>query len=74
MERRILLFPVATPKDILAHPQLEARGYFKELPHPELNDTVAYPGAFIRDHECGRVGLRRGPLRLESTTKRFIRS
>ena len=61
VERRILLFPVATPKDILSHPQLEARGYFKELLHPELNDTVAYPGAFIRDHEGGRVGLSRRP-------------
>ena len=31
VERRILLFPVATPRDLLEHPQLEARGYFKKL-------------------------------------------
>ncbi|MFQ6030517.1 MAG: CoA transferase, partial [Dehalococcoidia bacterium] len=64
VDRRILLFPVATPKDLFGHPQLEARSYFKELPHPELNDTVTYPGAFVRDNEGGRVGLRRRPPRL----------
>jgi crotonobetainyl-CoA:carnitine CoA-transferase CaiB-like acyl-CoA transferase len=31
--RRILLFPVATPADILANPQLRARRYFQEVAH-----------------------------------------
>ena len=61
LERRILLFPVATPKYILSHPQLEARSYFRQLPHPELNDAVAYPGAFVRDYEGSRISLRRRP-------------
>ena len=61
VERRILLFPVATPADILAHPQLKARDYFKELPHPELNGSVTHPGVFVKDRGGERVGLRRRP-------------
>ena len=65
VEKRILLFPVSTQEDILAHPQLEARGYFQELEHPELGITATYPGMFIkdndRDSETQRVGIRRRP-------------
>ena len=65
VEKRILLFPVSTQEDILAHPQLEARAYFQELEHPELGITATYPGPFIkdndRDSESQRVGIRRRP-------------
>ena len=65
VEKRILLFPVSTQEDILGHPQLEARGYFQELEHPELGITATYPGMFIkdndRDSESQRVGIRRRP-------------
>ena len=65
VEKRILLFPVSTQEDILAHPQLEARGYFLELEHPELGITATYPGLFIKDNdrdgESQRLGIRRRP-------------
>ncbi|MCH7605640.1 MAG: CoA transferase [Chloroflexi bacterium] len=61
MERRILLFPVATQGDILEHPHLKARDYFQELDHPELDATVTYPGLFVKDREGTRLGLRRRP-------------
>ena len=61
VERRILLFPVATQGDISSHPQLEARNYFKRLHHPELDCSITYPGAFVVDREGERVGLRRRP-------------
>ena len=65
VEKRILLFPVSTQEDILAHPHLQARQYFKELDHPELGITVTYPGIFIKDNdretEKQRVGIRRRP-------------
>jgi len=65
VEKRILLFPVSNQEDILAHPQLEARGYFKELEHPELGITATYPGLFIKDNErdgeSQRLGIRRRP-------------
>jgi crotonobetainyl-CoA:carnitine CoA-transferase CaiB-like acyl-CoA transferase len=63
-ERRIMLFPVATEHDIYTHPQLEARGYFTPIEHPELGATVTYPGLFIKDEEGERVGLRRRPPRI----------
>ena len=65
MDKRILLFPVSTQEDILAHPQLEAREYFKQLEHPELGITATYPGPFIkdkdRDSQSQRMGIRRRP-------------
>ena len=59
LERRILMFPVATPSDIMSHPQLEARDYFQELPHPELDAPVTYEGAFVKTNGAQRVGIRR---------------
>ena len=60
VSRRILLFPVATPSDLRRHPQLEARGYFTTVEHPELNEKVDYPGAFIKNGDGSTVaGLRR---------------
>ncbi len=61
LERRVLLFPVATPGDLLDHPQLKARDYFKELDHPELGESVAYPGVFVKDQAGDGVQLRRRP-------------
>ncbi len=66
VNRRILLFPVATPSDLRRHPQLEARRYFQALEHPELGTEIDYPGAFIQGgdgsplaglrHRAPRVG------------------
>ena len=61
VERRILLFPVATEGDILAHPQLEARHYYRQLYHPELDASVTYPGTFVRAGHDNRASLRRRP-------------
>ncbi len=60
VSRRILLFPVATPSELRQHPQLEARGYFTPVEHPELGTTIDYPGAFIKGGDgSALVGLRR---------------
>ena len=48
VKRRILLFPVATPSDILKNPQLQARQYFQQITPPELDTPVTYPGPFVR--------------------------
>ena len=62
LARRILLFPVATPSELTRHPQLEARGYFADVLHPELGVSVPYPGAFVKSGD-GRdvVDFRRRP-------------
>ena len=64
VSRRILLFPVATPSDLRQHPQLEARGYFTALEHPELGTTIDYPGAFIKSGDGSALAAlrRRAPL------------
>ncbi len=65
LERRILLFPVATPGDILEHRQLEARGYYDHIEHSDIGETVTYPGHFVKDlTEPSRVGVRRPPPRV----------
>jgi crotonobetainyl-CoA:carnitine CoA-transferase CaiB-like acyl-CoA transferase len=48
VKRRILLFPVATPGDIMRNPQLQARGYFRQVLHSDLATTITYPGPFVR--------------------------
>ncbi|MDO8671066.1 MAG: CoA transferase [Dehalococcoidia bacterium] len=45
LARRILWFKVNTPKGIVESPQLKARDFFQRLDHPELADTITYPGA-----------------------------
>jgi len=64
LDRRILLFPVATPAALDDHPQLEARGYFKEIEHPELAASVRYPGAFVKSGDGKDIAgiYRRPPL------------
>lgn len=48
VKRRILLFPVATAGDIMRNPQLEARGYFRQVAHPDFGTTITYPGPFVQ--------------------------
>jgi crotonobetainyl-CoA:carnitine CoA-transferase CaiB-like acyl-CoA transferase len=48
VKHRILLFPVATTKDIMQNTQLQARGYFRQVFHPDLSITITYPGPFVR--------------------------
>jgi crotonobetainyl-CoA:carnitine CoA-transferase CaiB-like acyl-CoA transferase len=61
VERRILLFPVATHGDLLVHPQLEARKYYQQLYHSELDASITYPGQFVKSGKDGQEVLRRRP-------------
>jgi benzylsuccinate CoA-transferase BbsE subunit len=60
--RRLTLFPVATPRDLLEHPQLLARGFFVPVPHAELGATLRHPGAPYRLSETPWRLRRRAPL------------
>jgi len=44
-QRRIMIVPVHTAKDLVESPQLEALGYFVDVEHPELGMSLKYPGA-----------------------------
>jgi benzylsuccinate CoA-transferase BbsE subunit len=60
--RRIILFPVLTARDLLEHPQLAVRDFFQPLEHPELGETLCYPGAPYRLGETPWQLRRRAPL------------
>ncbi|MEE8353002.1 MAG: CoA transferase, partial [Dehalococcoidales bacterium] len=62
VKRRILLYPVSTAKDILESPQLAARGFWKEVEHPELDTTITYPGPFATASGSPLALSRRAPL------------
>uniref|UniRef100_UPI001C4DE869 CoA transferase n=1 Tax=Candidatus Entotheonella palauensis TaxID=93172 RepID=UPI001C4DE869 len=63
VERRILLFPVATPKDIVENPQLEARQYFQEAMHPDVDSPVTFLGPFVGS-SAAPLQMRRLPPKL----------
>ena len=42
------LFPVATVADTMANAQLEARGFWHDVPHPALGRAIRMPGPFAR--------------------------
>ena len=62
IKRRVLLYPVSTTADIMQNPQLEARGFWQQVEHPELGATIAYPGAFTQSSEATPKISRRAPL------------
>lgn len=62
LARRMLLFPVNTPKDLLAQPQLLARRFFTRIRHSEEGETFEYPGGFIRSSETPVGPRRRAPF------------
>jgi crotonobetainyl-CoA:carnitine CoA-transferase CaiB-like acyl-CoA transferase len=62
LELNIMVYPVSTPKDIAENEQLRAREYWIQVEHPELGETITYPGASI---EAGATPIkirRRAPL------------
>ncbi|MBI2918747.1 MAG: CoA transferase [Chloroflexi bacterium] len=47
VKRRIAWHIVSTPQDLLESDQLRARGYFVAVEHPELGESIVYPGTPI---------------------------
>ena len=58
----VMLYPVATTADMLENPQLVNRGFWVDVEHPELDDTITYPGAFAGLTELPLRISRRAPL------------
>jgi crotonobetainyl-CoA:carnitine CoA-transferase CaiB-like acyl-CoA transferase len=61
IKRRILLAPVSDARDICENAQLQARGYWTQVEHPELNASLTYAGPFLRLSETPAVIRRRAP-------------
>jgi crotonobetainyl-CoA:carnitine CoA-transferase CaiB-like acyl-CoA transferase len=62
LERGILLAPITTMKDVWESPQLAARGFWQEVDHPELGETLTYPGYPIKTSGPPSEVRRRAPL------------
>lgn len=56
------VFPVDDSRDSLANPQLNARGFFVDVEHPELGRSFKYPGAPFHLSETPLQFKRRAPL------------
>ena len=60
-KRKILLAPVTTTADLPQNRQLTFRDYWLKVFHPELNDTLTYPGPPVKVAECPQQIHRRAP-------------
>jgi len=62
IERGIMLYPIYTAKEIVEDPHLEDREFWEKLYHSELDETITYPGAFLKLSETACGLRRRAPL------------
>ncbi|MFQ5875044.1 MAG: CoA transferase, partial [Dehalococcoidia bacterium] len=62
LKRDFFLAPIYDASEIAAFPQLEARGFWIRVPHPELNDTLTYCHPPNRLSETPCEIRRRAPL------------
>ncbi len=60
--KRLLFGIVSTPEDIAKNPQLQHRKWLTAVDHPELRDTLQYPGPPYRLSETPWAIRRRPPL------------
>ena len=62
IKRRIMTGPLATAKDVWENIQLRSRDFWVNVDHPELGESLTYPGAFIKLSESRMSPRRRAPL------------
>ncbi len=62
MKWNFMLSPVNTVKDVVAYSQLEERGFWAEIEHPELKDTISYPGFYFKSSAVPQRVKKRAPL------------
>ena len=53
--------PIYSPQRVMENPQLRARGFFKDVDHPELGTTLEYPGLPYRFGQAPSVPMKRAP-------------
>jgi benzylsuccinate CoA-transferase BbsE subunit len=56
------LYPTDTTADTIKNVQLNARGFWVDVEHPELGTTIKYPGAFVNASEMPPKIKFRAPL------------
>lgn len=70
--RRMPLAPVNTARDLVESPQLQARGFYVDVEHPELNATIRYPGAPYRLSETPWKMGHRAPMLGEHNEAMYV--
>ncbi|MDY6908109.1 MAG: CoA transferase [Chloroflexota bacterium] len=73
VEGGIMLAPVNTVKDVTEDPHLAARDYWVEVEHPELGDTITYPGAPCKLTETPWQIAGRAPLIGEHNEEIYVK-
>ena len=58
----VLLCPQSSCQDIIESAQLAARNFWIKVEHPELGETITYPGAFLKASGTPLVRRQRAPL------------
>ncbi len=61
-KNRAMLYPVSTCEDLLANDQLKDRNFWVTVDHPELNETITYPGPWVASSEIAPSAEARAPL------------
>jgi len=62
VERGFLMTPITTIEEVVKSPQLESRGYWQSIEHPELGRRILYPGPFAKFSATPLQYRRRPPL------------
>jgi len=62
MRVQCAIVPVASPADVSSYPQLEAREFWLQVEHPELDTVITYPGHFAKISPVPCRVQRRAPL------------
>ena len=60
-EHGIRISPMLGPKDLLEYSQLQARDYWQEVEHSELEPPLSYPGPLFRTSPLALQQLQRAP-------------
>lgn len=61
-KRGIQVAKVSNVAEVIRDPQLQDRGYFVKVAHPELQDHIAYPGAPFKSEKMKWQYYRRAPF------------
>jgi crotonobetainyl-CoA:carnitine CoA-transferase CaiB-like acyl-CoA transferase len=62
LEKGIVLCPMNTIKDVVESPQLATRDFFIEVEHPDLGESITYPGFSVKVDGASPKTMRRAPL------------
>lgn len=62
LKRRIMLAPLYDTRDVWEDDHLRARGFWVEMEHPELGETLTYCGDFAKLSQTPCSNRRRAPL------------